>query len=49
MYSSYDLEIDLSFFFWRVEDVGKERNNAKGNVQSNAILIPFLFACQSLD
>ena len=43
-YSFYDLEVDLALLLRRVQDMGKESDDAKRNVQGDTVVDPFLLA-----
>lgn len=47
--SSNNLKVDLSLFFGGIKDVRQECDNAERNIESNAVLVPFIFTCKSLD
>ena len=47
--SSDDFEVDLSFFVWAVEDVGQDGDNAKGNIEGDAVGVPLVFIGEFLD
>jgi hypothetical protein len=43
MYSLNDFEINLTFLIRRIEDVRKESDDTKWNIETDTVFVPFVF------